>query len=444
MIIALLALAEASAQPAFKPKPCPQKMAARAICGTVRVAEDRARPGGRQIDLNVVVLKARTKAVLPPLFDIDGGPGLPSSKNVGFYEGNDVSARRDVVMIDQRGTGGSNGLMCPALSNMPTTEPMFPPAAARQCLRSLQAKANLRFYGTADAVADLDSVRRALGHRKIDLFGLSYGTTVALAYLRDYPARVRAAVLMGTAPPQAMPPRAHAPAAQRALDLTLADCAASPDCHRTFPNLGATLAAAKARYPRPELLMERFRTLLYAPAGRSNLPLAIAAAAAGDTRRLFTGGPPGGAGLYADGMFLAVTCGESFALMDYGKAAAEARKTQFGDYRLRAQRAACAGWPIVRRAPSHLALPTWTSAAVLFISGDLDPVTPPDWAEGVARKMKNARHIVIPGGGHVHDGLANSEACLDTLTNPFLEHGDFSRIDTSCVASMTAPDYLTK
>lgn len=444
MLTALLTLAQLSAEPAFRPKPCPQKMAARAVCGTVSVPENRDRAGGRRIDLNVVVLKPRGPATLPPLFDIDGGPGLPATKNVGFYEGNGVSARRDVVMVDQRGTGGSNGLYCPDLSNMPTTQPMLPVAAVRQCLKTLQPKADLRFYGTADAVADLDSVRRALGHDRIDLFGLSYGTTVALAYLRDYPDRVRAAVLMGAAPPQAMPPRAHATAAQRALDKTLLDCASRPACHRAFPDLGATLAAARARYPRPELLMERFRTLLYAPAGRANLPLAIKNAAAGDTARLFTGGPPGGAGLYADGMFLAVTCGESFPLMNYARASAAARKTDFGDYRLRTQRAACAGWPVARRSPNHLLLPTRSKAAVLFLSGEFDPVTPPDWAEEVAGKLRNARHIVIPGGGHVHDGMANADTCLDTLTNPFLEHGDLSRIDTSCVASMAPPDYLTK
>jgi hypothetical protein len=248
---------------------------------------------------------------------------------------------------------------------------------------------------------------------------------------------------MGTAPPQAMPPRAHATAAQRALDMALADCAARPACHTRYPDLGRTLAAAKTRYPRPELLMERFRTLLYTPQGRSNLPLAIWGAAAGYTKRLFDSGPPGGP-LYADGMFLAVTCGESFALMDYAKEAAAARKTQFGDYRLRAQRAACAGWPVVRRDPRHLQLPIATEAKVLFLSGAMDPVTPPDWAETVAGKMKLARHVLIPYGGHIHDGLANADACLDTLTNPFLEHADLARVDTSCVASMTPPDYLVQ
>ena len=443
MLTAMLALLQVGATPAFQPQPCPMKMAARAICGVVRVPENRTAPGGRRIDLNIVVLKPRTPARLPPLFDIDGGPGLPSTKNVGFYEGNGLSKDRDIVMVDQRGTGGSNGLMCPKLSAMPSSEPMLPPALVADCLKSLRGKADLRFYGTVDAVADLEAVRRALGYKQIDLFGMSYGTTVALAYLRDFPTRVRAAVLMGTAPPQAMPPRAHATAAQRALDIAIADCATKPACNARFPDLPGKLAIAKARYPQPELLMERFRTLLYTPQGRANLPLAITGAAAGFTKRLFDSGPPGPP-LYADGMFLAVTCGESFPLMKYDQESAAARNTLFGDYRLRRQRNACAGWPRVRLSLSHLQLPTATHASILFISGEMDPVTPPAWAETVAKKMKNARHIVIPGGGHVHDGLTNGEQCLDALMNPFLDHGDLRRIDASCVASMTPPDYLAK
>ena len=442
LIAAIASTLPAPMPPRFEPTACRAPEAVpNAICGTVRVPENRSRPGGRRIGLKVVVLKPKAPARHPALFDIDGGPGLPSTKNLGFYAGNGVSNERDVVMVDQRGTGGSNGLMCPKLSAVPNTEPMLPPGLVADCLKSLSRQADVRFYGTADAAADLDAVRRALGYRQIDLIGLSYGTTVALAYLRDYPTRVRAAVLMGVAPPQAMPPRAHATAAQRALDLALADCAASPACHARFPNLGATLAAAKARHPRPELLMERFRTLLYTPQGRANLPLAITGAAAGSTQGLFGGAPPGGP-LYADGMFLAVTCGESFALMDYAANAAAARNTQFGDYRLRAQRAACAGWPPVRLSPNHLKLPTRTEAAVLLISGEMDPVTPPEWADTVAKAMKHARHVVIPGGGHVHDGLANSESCLDTLTNPFLDHGDLAKVDVSCVAGMKAPDYV--
>jgi pimeloyl-ACP methyl ester carboxylesterase len=190
--------------------------------------------------------------------------------------------------------------------------------------------------------------------------------------------------------------------------------------------------------------MERIRTRMYTPAGRLGLPLAIEAAARGDTSRLFGMAGAGPPNLTAYGMFLAVTCGESFPLMDYAESVRAARRTWFGDYRLRVQRAACTGWPRVRLSPDHLKLPTETNASVLLISGDMDPVTPPAWADDVARAMKHARHVVIPAGGHLHDGLANADACLDQLTNTFLDHGDLARVDASCVASMTPPDYLSR
>lgn len=440
----LVALAQATTTALFRPHSCAEGIPARATCGAISVPEDRSRPGGRSVDLSIVILKSAAPARLPPLFDIDGGPGLPTFKNAEFYASNAVSKDRDVVMVDQRGTGRSNGLACPVLSAVPPTEPMLPEAMVADCLQSLKAMADLRFYGTADAVEDLEQVRRTLGYGKIDLFGLSYGTTVALAYMRDYPANVRAAVLMGTAPPQTMAPRYHAVAAQRALEAVISDCATRPACKARFPEFRQAIETARAGATSPELLMERIRTRMYAPASRAGLPLAIELAAKGDSSRLFgsnQGGPPN---LTAYGMFLSVTCGESFPLMDYEAAASSARATPFGDYRLRVQRAACLSWPKVRLSPNHLDLPTKTNASVLFISGAMDPVTPPEWADRVAKVMKQARHVIIPAGGHIHDGLTNADSCLDVLSIPFLDHGELDKVDASCVASMTPPDYLVK
>ena len=442
-VAALLGLASAVASE-FIPTPCAEGLPSGAVCGIIAVPEDRSKAGGRNIDLSIVILKTAKPARLPPLFDIDGGPGLPTFKNAEFYASNAVSKDRDVVMIDQRGTGRSNGLACPELSAVPPTEPMLPEAMVADCLQSLSARADLRFYGTADAVEDLEQVRRTLSYGKIDLLGLSYGTTVALAYMRDYPENVRAAVLMGTAPPQTMAPKDHAVAAQRALQAVIEDCASKPACKARFPDFRQAIEAARARAPSPELLMERIRTRMYAPASRAELPLAIELAARGDSSRLFgsnQGGPPN---LTAFGMFLSVTCGESFPLMDYEAAARSARATPFGEYRLRVQRAACANWPKVRLSPNHLDLPTTTDASVLFISGAMDPVTPPDWADGVAKVMKQARHVIIPAGGHIPDGLANLETCLDPMMIKFLDQGDLASLDTSCVASMTPPDYLVE
>ena len=435
--------------PMFESGVCPAKaLDQRARCGIVRVSENRENPAGRSIPLNVVVLPSTSPPRLPPLFDIDGGPGLPGTKNAGFYASNGVSTGRDVVLIDQRGTGRSNGLACPELQNLKPTDEMLPRARVESCLQRLEAQADLRFYGTADAVQDLDDVRRALGYEKIDLFGLSYGTTVALQYMRRHPDTVRAAVLMGVVPPDTMPPSKHATAGARALDLLFADCAADAQCSRAFPRLADDLAQARAKAPSAgftdEVFMERVRGLMYVPPARARLPLIIHKAAGGDFQPLLAKAPETGASMIADGMFLAATCGESFPLMDYAKAETASLATPFAAYRLRQQRAACEGWPRVRLAPNHLELPTQSSATVLMISGGMDPVTPPEWADGIVQKLRRARHLVVPKSGHIPDGLSGLETCLDPLMIRFLDHADPQKLDASCIEAMRAPAYSTK
>ena len=432
--------------PKFEPGVCAVKdLEQRARCGVVRVPENRENPAARSIALNIVILPSTSPARLPPLFDIDGGPGLPGTKNAGFYASNGVSAGRDVVLIDQRGTGRSNGLVCPELQNLKPTDEMLPRAGVASCLRRLRGQADLRFYGTADAVHDLDDVRRTLGYEKIDLFGLSYGTTVALQYMRRHPDSVRAAILMGVVPPDTMPPSKHATAGARALDLLFADCAADAQCSKAFPRLADDLRKARAKAPSAgftdEVFMERLRGLMYVPPTRAGLPLMIHKAAEGDFQPLLAKAPETGASLIADGMFLAVTCGESFALMNYAKAEAASLATPFAAYRLRQQRAACEGWPRVRLAPDHLELPTQSSATLLMISGGMDPVTPPEWADAIVRKLRRARHLVVAKSGHIPDGISGLDTCLDPLMIQFLDHADPTKLDASCIEAMRAPAY---
>ena len=450
-MLALIALMVATAPPVFVEQPCAEPALAKvARCGSIEVPENRARPKGRQIALNVVIFKpASGKADLPPLFDLDGGPGLASTKNAGFYvtDGAAYRARREIVMVDQRGTGRSNPLACPELGAPERAYlPMFPVAAVRRCRESLKATADVRHYLTADAVADLESVRLALGYGKIDLTALSYGTTVALRYMATYPDGVRAALLMGVAPPTAMPPALHAPAAEGALSLLDAQCRADAACAPAFHPLAdmdravARLKERKDSVP-PEVFAEKIRSLMYQPATARRIPAILAAAAVGDLGPFTAATRPSGPSPFFDGVFLSVTCAEGFALMDYDSAARAARRTRFGDYRLARQRAACAAWP-VGDAGEFLG-PIKTSAAVLLVSGELDPVTPPAWAESLASSLPRGRHLVIPSSGHVFDGLSGIDTCLDPLLVEFLETGDPAAVDPACLATMTPPPFAT-
>lgn len=450
MLTALaLATAVVTSPPTFESRPCKAPELAAARCGVVRVPEDRAKPAGRQIDLNVVILPATSaRPDLPPLVDIDGGPGLPSTRSAGFYltDGAGYRARRDVVLVDQRGTGASNPLHCPELSTTPPYEPMYPTEAVIRCRDTLAKTADLTRYTTGDAIADLDAVRAALGHETIDIVALSYGTTVALRYMAAYPTRVRAVVLSGVAPPQARPPRQHAQAAERALALLFGDCAADPACHAAYPSPADDLDKAVARLPTGpgspsrEVFLEKIRSLMYSPATARSIPYILHRAAEGDLEPFRAAAGVNAPSILAEGMYLSVTCAESLALMDYPEAAAASRATRFGDYRLRRQREACAVWPTARVSRDTLA-PISSSAAVLLLSGRLDPVTPPEWAAEAASGIPRSRQLMMPASGHVFDGLSGIDSCYDPMLIGFLETADPAAVDASCLAGMTPPPF---
>ena len=450
MLIELLSAASiALGSPAFVEKPCPNlKAADRARCGTVTVPEDRAKLGGRTIGLNVMVLRAKNTATLPPLFDIPGGPGLPAVGPQSFYLGDGAVYRthRDIVLVDQRGTGGSSPLNCPEID---ATEsgygPFFPPEMVARCRQRLSSQANLERYGTAEAIADLDAVRAALGYETIDLQGLSYGTNVSLRYIAAYPERVRAAVLLGTAPPDARPPQHHATAAQRAMSLLFQDCAADARCSRAYPDLSGDMRRAIERLSRngelrPEVFAEKLRSMMYAAEGARRVPRIVHHAAQGDLKPFYDATRARSRLPYSNGMFLSVTCGERLSPEQYARASAAARRTWFGDYRLRQQRAACAQWPVARVTQASKPAST-NSAAILFISGRLDPVLSPELAEAETRKHSNARHVVIPNGGHIVDSLSGLDTCFDPVVLRFFDEPDLAKLDTRCFNGMRAPPF---
>jgi pimeloyl-ACP methyl ester carboxylesterase len=424
-------------------------MAGQARCGILEVPEDLARPEGRKIPLYIVILPATGPVRLPPLFDLEGGPGLPSTHSAGFYltDGIAYRAGRDVVLVDQRGTGGSNPLYCTEL-DAPERHyaRLYSLPLVDACRNRLAAQADLTRYGTDEAAADLDAVRAALGAERIDVVALSYGTTLALRYATLHPERVRAMVLFGTVPPEARPPRGHVPAAMAALQRLIRDCAAAPACHRSYPHLEQDLVrasdlAATSRFG--QVFFEKLRTLMYAPDRAARIPQIIHHAGASDLAPFYAATRRTGPSELADGLYLSITCSESMAGMDYQAASDATVRTPFGNYRLFVQREACRHWPTFTPAPDFFAPPA-PAMPVLMISGERDPVSPPDWAEAIARRAPHARHLVLPGGGHVLDGMEGVDSCLDPLIVRFLETADAAALDTNCVAAMHPPAFVTE
>jgi len=448
MIAWLAAAAVASGEPVFVDHPCATELAGKARCGTVAVPENRAKPARRTIKLNIIVVPASADRRLPPLFDLEGGPGLADAKNVGFYltDGAAYHEHRDVVLFDQRGTGASNGLKCSALDAADAAyQPIYPVAAVRRCRAELEQHADLRHYGTSDAVADLDAVRAALGYDRIDLYAQSYGTTLSLRYMATYPKTVRAAVLVSVAPPSAMVPRYHALGAESALTALLSECRSDPACGKAGDPAGKfdaallNLATVKDAPPR-DVFTEKVRSLMYAPGTARQLPFIVRAAAEGNLKPFYAATKPGGPSPWYLGAYLSITCAEGMAQFAYAPAAAKARRTRFGDYRLRRQRQACANWPAAS-VPANFLKPPNTEAAVLMISGGLDPVTPPAWAAELARSLPNGRQVTIPPMGHIFDGLSGVDTCLDPMFLKFYDSGDAKSLDAGCVALMKAPPF---
>lgn len=430
-----------------------------ARCGTLPVWEDPEAAEGRKIGLRVAVLPATgaeaSGAAAPPLFALTGGPGQSAVQGAGLFARVFAEARktRDLVLVDQRGTGGSNPLRCPFPGNDEDPQSylgdQLPVAAFEACLETLEA--DPRLYTTAIAADDLDRVREALGYQRIDLYGFSYGTRVALVYLRRHPERVRSAILAGAVPTDMKVPTHHAPDAQRALDLLFEECAADAGCAAAYPDLEEKFWAVwerlgeapvevdlldpkTGRESRVTLTRDHFaeemRWRLY-DAESNFIPPLIERAHRGDfhdiaalllrLRRIL-----GASQALATGMFMSVTCAEDVPFIDPEEARRLAEGTFLGPYRVEQQREACAVWPR-GEVPEGFTDPVRSEAPVLILSGYRDPVTPPKWGESVAAHLPNGRHVVLRHGFHAGMG-----ECEGGLMNRFLIEGSAAGLDASC------------
>ena len=437
------------------------------LCGKFTVFENRETRAGRRIDLNVLVLPAfdqKTKA--EPLFDLAGGPGAASTDAARFYatEGKEYRRRRDVVLVDQRGTGKSNPLSVPRKKTPQYyLSEMYPVDYVQNLAQTLAQRADLTQYTTSIAMDDLDDVRSWLGYDRINLFGTSYGTRAALVYLRQHPEHLRTVTLLGTAPTYLKMPMYHAQAAARAMDLLLQQCEQDAHCHQAFPqirddwaNLLAQLESASARveYSPPDksaaatveiqrgVFAEKIRTLMYGRDQASRIPLIIHHAAHGDFGPFLREAiAPSIPDFIADGMYLSVTCAEDVPFIDQEEAARMNAANPFGNYRVFQQTRACGMWPRAK-IPDNFRDPVSSNLPVLIFSGSMDPVTPPQRGEEVARYLPNSRHVIVPQAGHGVDGLTDP-GCVDRLVMEFMEKGDTKNLDVSCVERMAPPPFVT-
>jgi pimeloyl-ACP methyl ester carboxylesterase len=440
------------------------------LCGKLSVFENRQARSGRMVNLNIVVLPALDQSSKEdPLFDLAGGPGIASTTAAGLYATalREYRRHRDVVLVDQRGTGESNPLQCPHdATPQHFLDEMYPAEYVKNCRQVLEQRADLTQYTTPIAMDDLDDVRAWLAYDRINLFGLSYGTRAALVYMRQHPEHVRSAVLMGVDPPYQKLPLYHARDGQRAMYLLLDDCAADQNCNRAFPQIRRELQDVLARLRRQsvrvgytsavtgaeatveikrDVFAEKLRTQLYAPLGARQVPFIIHRAAQGDFAPFLKIAIPTNRSVpdfIADGMYLSVICAEDVPFIDPAFAASLNKGNLFDNYRVTHQRRGCGLWPR-GRLPKGYDQPVVSNIPALIFSGYMDPVTPPEWGEGVAGHLPNSKHVIIRHHAHMPDGLTHME-CLDKLILDFLSQGNARNLDISCVEQMTAPEFQTE
>ncbi len=425
------------------------------LCGRYEVDEDRAAGTERKIGLNVVVLPATTADVAPdPLVFLAGGGVVPATSYAGYFSGAfpDLRRRRDIVLIDQRGSGASNALEC-ALSTDPANAEYRDEArfreAVRRCRRELERKADLRYYTTPVAMDDLDEVRVWLGYPRLNLYGVSYGTKAAMVYLRQHPERVRSLVLHGVVPLDA-PMWLEVPrSSQVALDEAFAACDRQPGCHDAFPHVAqefGTLLKRLAEKPvkvkvgKPEtgqevevpidaeVLRGFVFSVLYSAERIHDLPLLIHLAHAGDyqplARRLAGRGESG----IAKGVYLSIICNDEIPQFDAATVPAATAGTFMGGFRLGREVLACGEW-VRGWLPEGYRAPVRSDVPALVLTGALDHVTPPRYGEGAARSFANARHLVLPGRGH-----NDTDPCVAGMVQAFVAAGGLEGLDTSCLA----------
>jgi len=426
-----------------------------AQCGTLAVPEDRERPAGRSVNLAIALVPSTAKQPQSdPVFMLAGGPGQSARESFPAAAGafRELLRDRHVVLVDQRGTGGSNPLACHAPADDPAVgDAGTNIAAARkfavQCLQALDA--DPRFYTTSDAVLDLEAVRAAIGAGQLNLVGISYGTRVALEYLRRHPARVRSVVLDGVVPPELALGSEHARNLEVSLDAQFERCAGDAVCAQRFGSPRVALVALlealdrqpqSVRYRDPlthewqdgtltrDAVAGLVRLFAYVPQLSAMLPQSLAEAAAGRTDVLMAQGRMIESLVgeqINQGLQLSVSCSEDADRLRVDPADAN---TVMGTAFVATLLAQCEAWPRGRRPPDFNE-PVRSDRPVLLLSGEFDPVTPPRYGVQVLGHLPNGRHLIARGQGH----NVMVAGCAPRLMARFVASADAEGLDASCL-----------
>lgn len=421
-------------------------------CGFVTVPENPNKPDGKQIQVHYVVLPAvKNVNHEEALLAIAGGPGQSAIDNAAGFDAmlSKVRQQRDILLIDQRGTGRSNLLTCDEGAQSPLSfddDNADTLAETQKCLAKIDA--DVTQYGSLNAIKDFEAVRQHLGYKKLHVYGISYGTRMAQLYMRLYPAHLATVTLDGIVPMQQSVLEIGA-SIDRGFDLLFKDCQETTACHAQFPELKAEfdqVAASLAKAPVMEnvydpvtgektmLTMTRgkfygsIRMALYQANVRALVPHAIHQAAKHNFQPIL--------GLYsltinnagmAMGMHASVVCGEDMHRITPAMRE-QAQHSFMGKTMLEGLEATCEVWK-VPAVDDSFSEPISSDIPTLLLSGEIDPATPPSWGELAMEKLTNAKHFVAPYATH---GVAY-QSCANNLIADLVRSGSVKDLDGECL-----------
>jgi pimeloyl-ACP methyl ester carboxylesterase len=435
-------------------------LAAPARCGTLDVPENPQRPEGRHLSIAVAVIPATAAAVHPdPIVVLMGGPGedtiVAAADLAEQFAG--LRTDRDLLLVDQRGTGRSGALHCDLYSPenpAASLRDLFPVEAVKRCERQLSQRADLTQYTYTHFANDLEQVRRALGYGPLNLFAGSYGTRAAQVFMRAFPDSVRTAYLGSVVPIDVAIPGPFVATSQVALEKTLNECLADSDCKAAFPNLRAEfrqmvlrLDSNQARVTIPGSaepavldrgrVAEWFRSKLYRPRSAADLPWLIHRASLGDWGPIAAGILEGARGLdvaLSFGLLFSIACSDD---VPFVREEDVAKATFLGDYRLRQQQAACRVWPKVA-VPQAYRIPIKSKVPTMFVSGDADGGTPLWFMEHASKGFSEHVTLLERGQGHTE-----WNDCVGKLYEQFVRSGSARELPASQCKPVARPSFKT-
>jgi pimeloyl-ACP methyl ester carboxylesterase len=427
-----------------------------ARCGSFSRPLDPDNVAAGSIDLHVAVVPALSlEPAADPLVPIAGGPG---QSTVFFYAGwfstfERVRQTRDIVLLDQRGTGDSAPLACDIDEDL--VEGRY---SAEQTLRVTEEclaamPHDPRYFTTSVAVEDLEALRQALGYGALNLYGISYGSRVAQHFARRYPESTRTVIVDGVVPPQLPLGPDIAIESQRALDRVFARCAEEADCQARFPTLRQDFESLRQELDDdpvlidlpdpvtgqhdvvdfgPDELSAAIRLMLYNPRTVALLPLLIHSAANGQFVPLAAQYQMAATSLsdsLSIGMHNAVMCTEDAPFIDWDTVDADALAASYlGPLQLDAIRTMCSVWP-AGVLDDDLREPLATDRPVLLLSGEADPITPPEYAVMASVNLRKAWLLTGRNQGH---GLA-AVGCMPRVIDYFITEMTLDGANAGCL-----------